>query len=199
MIKAVVFDFGGVLVKTDDPTGRVKWENRLGLPPGGLSRIVFDSPESSQATLGQVPYTAVWEHVGQALSLPPADVNQLRQDFFGGDHLDQELVAFLQGLRPRYKTGILSNAYSDGRKVIETTYQLGKAVDIIIISAEEKMAKPAPAIFQLACSRLGVSPEEMVFVDDFLANVKGAQSIGIRAYQYTSTRELLSELKLVLY
>ena len=194
-----MFDFGGVLVKTEDSSQRIKWENQLGLPSGGLSRIVFDSPESNWATLGQVPYTAVWEHVGQALSLPPADVNQLRQDFFAGDHLDQELVAFLQGLRPRYKTGILSNAFSDGRKIIETTYHLEKAVDVIIISAEEKMAKPLPAIYQLTCSRLGVSPEEMVFVDDFLVNVKGAQSIGIRAYQYKNTRDLLSELKLVLY
>ena len=198
MIKAVVFDFGGVLVKTDDSSGRIKWEKRLGLPPGGLSRIVFDSPESIQASLGQVPFSSVWEHVGQALSLSPVDVNQLRQDFFAGDHLDMELAAFLRGLRPRYKTGILSNAFSDGRKIIETTYQLEKAVDVIIISAEEKMAKPAPVIFQLACSRLEVSPEEMIFVDDFLDNVKGAQSIGIQAYHYKNTRDILSELKLVL-
>jgi putative hydrolase of the HAD superfamily len=78
------------------------------------------------------------------------------------------------------------------------TYQLDPVVDCYIISAEEKMMKPDPAFFQLACERLGVKPQEMVFVDDFIRNVNGARAVGIEAYHFKNTPELLSELKKVL-
>ena len=42
IVHAVIFDIGGVLVRTEDWSGRRKWEERLGLPERGLSTIVFD-------------------------------------------------------------------------------------------------------------------------------------------------------------
>jgi len=198
LIKAVVFDFGGVLVRTEDQSGRIKWEQRLKLSPGDLSNTVFDSNEARQATLGQLPASAVWEHVAHTYALSQVDLDDLRQDFFAGDCIDQNLVDFLSRLRPQYKTAILSNAFSDGRAVIATTYRLEWVVDQIIISAEEKLAKPDPAFYLLACSRLGVSPREMVFGDDFPQNVAGALSVGIRAYLYKNTQTLLSVLNLVI-
>jgi epoxide hydrolase-like predicted phosphatase len=197
-IKAVVFDFGGVLVRTEDSSGRVKWEKRLGLNPGELSKVVFDSDASVQASVGKLPFTAVWEHVAQTFSLSPAEADQLCTDFFSGDRMDAVLVEFLKSLRPRYKTAILSNAMSDARNLFSQTYHLDPVVDCYIISAEEKMVKPDPAFYRLACDRLGVQPEEMVFVDDFIQNVDGALAVGIKAYQFKGTPDLLSELKLVL-
>ena len=156
-IKAVVTDFGGVLVRTEDPRGRQKWEEILGLRPGDLAHEVFESGAAVRATTGEVPESAVWQSVGSAYKLDESQLRQLQVDFWSGDQLDSLLVDFLHSLRPRYKTAILSNAWSGARRAFTQSYHLDEAVDQIIISAEEKLAKPDQRFYQLAADRLGVT------------------------------------------
>ena len=52
----------------------------------------------------------------------------------------------------------------------------------IVLSCEEKLSKPDPALFRRACERYGLKPEETLFVDDYAANVEGARSIGLQGY-----------------
>ena len=73
-------------------------------------------------------------------------------------------------------------------------------VETIIISAEEKMAKPDPEIYELALERLNAAPEACLFVDDQVVNVEAAQALGMQAVQFTDNdrtiraiRELLAQ------
>lgn len=198
-IKAVCFDFGGVLVRTSDQTGRIAWEKKLGLAPGGLSKLVFDSEVATQATVGSVPETAIWEFVARELNLDLEEKGQLHEDFFSGDQLDQQLVGFLKSLRPRYKTAILSNAWSDARHLFIDKFHLDHVVDLLYISSEEKVAKPNKLFFERACDRLEVLPPEIAFVDDFEANIKGALSTGMHAILFKDPNQVIMELKKVLY
>ena len=50
----------------------------------------------------------------------------------------------------------------------------------MVVSGTEKVAKPDPAIFRLAVDRLGLAPDECVFVDDWDANVEAAREVGMR-------------------
>jgi putative hydrolase of the HAD superfamily len=184
-IKAVLFDFGGVLMRTEDPAGRRKWEERLGLAEHELARRVFESEVSLRASRGELPASAVWEHVAQTLKLDAAQAAECRRDFWAGDRLDAELVALIKALRPRYKTAILSNAWSDARDNFTRLFGLDQAVDLIIISAEEGLAKPDPRLYERAAERLGVRPDEAVFVDDFAENVEAARAVGMHAVHYT--------------
>ena len=195
MLRAVVFDFGGVLVRTEDHTGRRQWEARLGLGERALDRLVFDSGVAIRATVGDVPDSAIWEDVARTLKLAAEQVDVLRRDFWAGDKLDPDLVAMLASLRPHYKTAILSNAWSSGRETIARLYGLDQAVDTIIISAEEGLAKPDPRLFQLVTERLGVKPEEAVLVDDFLDNIDGARAAGWQAILYRSSLDVRAELE----
>jgi len=194
-IRAVIFDFGGVLVRTEDWSGHHKWETHLGLPQGELAKIVFDSEISKRAALGQVAVPEIWEHVGTTLNLTPAQVRELKQDFWSGEQLDEELLSFLGSLRPLYKTAILSNAWLDAREAFTQIYKVGRAVDIIIISAEEGLAKPDPQLFELAASRLEVQPDEAVFVDDFVRNVEAARSIGMKGVLFENTTQAIAEVQ----
>ena len=80
-IKAVLFDFGGVLVRTEDAAGRRKLEARLGLGEREVDRLVFDCEAAIQATLGEVPAAAVWEHVGGYLKLDAAQLADFQRNF----------------------------------------------------------------------------------------------------------------------
>ena len=197
MIKGVIFDVGGVLLRTHDQSGRRKWETRLGLKPGELAYLVFDSELGRQAQLGQATLEEAWAWVGTYLGLSREQLASLKRDFWSGDWLDQELCDYIRGLRPRYRTGMLSNNWaSDGRAMAQ---ELGIAdcFDVFVTSAEIGVMKPDPRIYQVALDRLRISPPEGIFVDDFVENVEAARRLGMRAVHFsdsTQARDQLNEL-----
>ena len=195
MIKAIVFDFGGVLVRTEDAGGRRKWEARLGLGQGELDRLVFNSDLAARATIGDATDTAIWQHVAYTLKLSAEQLAACQTDFWAGDKLDPDLVALIASLRPHYQTAILSNYWTNGREWIAHTYGLEQAVDVIIISSEEHLAKPDPRLYQRVAERLDVQPEEIVLVDDFIANVEGARAAGWQTIHYRAGLDVRAELE----
>jgi putative hydrolase of the HAD superfamily len=184
LIKALLFDFGGVLVRTEDWSPRQRWEARLGLPERALDQAVFNSAVARRASHGQAGVAEVWAEVARALKLDPAQLDECRRDFWSGDKLDVDLIALIQSLRPRYQTAILSNAWNDARENFTRLFGLDQAFDHLIISAEVGLTKPDPRVYRLAAQRLGVEPSEAVFVDDFVENVEGARAVGMHALHY---------------
>ena len=74
--------------------------------------------------------------------------------------LNTDLLSFFRSLRPRYKTGILSNAFFEVRARITEAFHIEHDLDLIMISSKERYHKPQPEIFRIALDRLGVQPEE---------------------------------------
>lgn len=197
-IRAVIFDLGGVLVRTTDPAPRARLAERLGLSPAELSRIIFDEESAYQATLGAITTQEHWEAVRRKLGLSPEEFPDVPAEFWGGDTLDQDLVDYLRALRPRYKTALLSNAWDDLRQVLEEHWKITDAFDEVFISAEVGLLKPDPRIYRLALERLGVAPQEAVFVDDFPENVAGARAVGMHAIQFRDSGQARAEVEAVL-
>jgi putative hydrolase of the HAD superfamily len=184
VIKAVIFDFGGVLMRTVNPLPRRELEHRFGLPPGGADKLVFESPRRDDVRLGRISNAAIWDDVGRRLELDAESLAEFRQTFWAGSRLDEELVALIRHLHDAgYRTALLSNAPDDLAQSVE---QLGisSAFDVIVISGCEGLAKPDPAIFQLALERLGVPAEGAVFVDDLRVNVAAARQVGLHATRF---------------
>jgi epoxide hydrolase-like predicted phosphatase len=194
-MRAVIFDVGGVLVHQRDRDKRREWEARLGLPQEGLTRLVFDSPWAARAASGEVSEAEVWKQVGGQLGLRDDQLPELSRGFWAGEQLDAGLVEFIQGLRPRYKIGIISNAWSDARTFHNLKFKMNTWTDVAVYSAEVKLVKPDPRIYQLALERLGVRPEEAVFVDDVLVNVEAARALGMCGVQFQNTAQAIAEVK----
>ncbi|MBN1886860.1 MAG: HAD family phosphatase [Thermoflexales bacterium] len=194
-IKAVIFDFGGVLVRTFDWRARLGWDARLGLPEGSIYKIVFDSDVAIRASLGQASEDDIWRYAATELGLDDEQLAEFRRDFWSGDRVDGELAEFVHNLRPRCKTAILSNAWSGARQVFTEKYGLDQLVAEMIISAEEGLAKPDARIYRLAVERLGVRPEEAVFVDDVEANVEGARAVGMRGVRFETTAQTIAQVR----
>jgi epoxide hydrolase-like predicted phosphatase len=197
-IKAVIFDFGGVLVRTEDRGPRTQLAARLGKTYAELGMLVFDSGSSQQAQLGEITSAQHWEQVRKVLNISPAELLEVRGKFWEGDSLDGNLVDYLRGLRPRYKTALLSNAWDDLRQYIEEDWHIEDAFDQIIISAEVGLVKPDERIYQLAISKVGVDPDEAVFVDDFPENVIGAREVGLQAIHFKDPDQALADLQQLL-
>ena len=119
---------------------------------------------------------------GQQLTAFMADV---WRQYLGS--ANTELIEYARGLRPRYRTGILSNSFVGAREREQAAYGFEDLVDGIVYSHEAGMAKPDPRIYALACDRLGARPGETVFLDDTEQCVAGARDVGIHAVHTGTT------------
>jgi epoxide hydrolase-like predicted phosphatase len=196
-IKAVFFDLGGVIVRTEFQAPRQQLAERLGLEYDDLSKIVFDSDSGLRASMGEISSADHWAFVLQRLKRPASELALIRDEFFAGDIVDRTLVEYIRSLRGNYKTGLISNAWSDLRDFI-VREKFEDAFDKMIISAEVGAVKPEPKIFQIALDHFGVQPNEAVFVDDFYVNIEGCEKVGIKGIHFKDAESTLQQLKKLL-
>jgi len=196
VIRAVLFDLGGVILRTEHEAPRQHLAGRLGVEYDELDRLVFQSETSRKASLGEISEEDHWRAVTKRFKWSGGPL-EFRDEFFAGDALDRGLIAFLQSLRGSVKTGLVSNAWSGLRQYI-LDHKFEDAFDVMVISAEVGVVKPNPKIYQMTLDQLGVSPNEAVFVDDFIENVKGAQAVGMSAIHFKDSSATITQLKKLL-
>ena len=194
-IRAVIWDLGGVILRTEDLSYREKWEKRLGLQPWGLASLIFGSEMSKLASVGQAQANDVWGAVQKELALEEQDLAQLKGDFFAGDQIDEELMTFIRRIKDKYKSGMITNAWSDTRHWIIHEWKIGDAFDHILVSAEIGIVKPDAEIYSLSLEALDVQPDEAIFIDDFVENVEGAESVGMQTIHFQEPDEVMKQLK----
>jgi glucose-1-phosphatase len=185
MIQAIIFDIGGVLVRTEDYEPRRQLEQRLGLTPGAAEYIVFNSESGLRTQRGEFTEEENWLRVQRELSLSDGDLADFRREFWGGDKLDGELIDYIRRLHGRYQTAIISNALPGLMTLVTGKYPIADAFDVIVGSGDVKVAKPDPAIYRLTLKQLGRQPAEAIFIDDSLPNIQGAQAVGLHTIHYT--------------
>lgn len=193
MIKAVIFDVGGVLIRTLDHSHRRRWEQQLGLGERESEEIVFNSSVGQKAQRGEISDDELWSWVGRYLELDD-EIEDFHQAFWAGDVLDSELISFIRALRPSYQTAIISNATDGLRKSLRDQHQITDAFDLIVGSAEEKVMKPNDKIFWITLDRLGRQPAESVFIDDFAHNIQAAQDLGMATIHFQPGIDIPFEL-----
>jgi epoxide hydrolase-like predicted phosphatase len=198
-IRAVVFDIGGVLEITPDRGWAADWEARIGLSADQLGQRMGD----------------VWRDGGIG-AITEADVHQAARDRLGLDDrqlaafmadlwrdylgtANTELIEYVGRLRPRYRTGILSNSFVGAREREQAAYGLEDLVDDIVYSHECGLSKPDPRSYALACERLAVAPAETIFVDDLGPNVDGARQAGLHAVHFRDNAQAMAEIEALLH
>jgi epoxide hydrolase-like predicted phosphatase len=197
-VRAVVFDIGGVLEITPDLGIDRQWEARLGLPAGELAERMHDVWLGG--SLGTITLEDVHRAITDRLGLDERQVAVFMADLWR-EYLgtaNTELIEYAAGLRPRYRTGILSNSFVGAREREQAAYGFEDLVDEIVYSHEAGMSKPDPRIYALACARLGVRAQETVFLDDSDACVAGAREAGLHAVCYQDNTQAIAAIDTLL-
>ena len=196
-IKAVIWDIGGVIMRTEDQAPRAELAAQLGVTREFLNELVFGGEQGTRAQIGEINQQEIWDYVRSELKLAPGEYPDLRERFFGGDVLDTQLVDFIRSLKPRFKIGIISNAWS---QIADSLVEWGidDAFEMVVGSGDVGIMKPDPRIFQIALEQLSVEPAQAVFVDDFIQNIHGAQALGISAIHFRSREQAIQELERLL-
>ena len=196
-IQTVFFDFGGVIQRTEFQAPRQKLAQRFGMEYEDIDNIVFNSPTAKQATLGEMSVEEHWQAVAKRLKVGKKEIADLENEFFAGDVIDRSIVEYVRSLRPRFKTGLISNAWSDMRGYL-LRQKIDDAFDTLTISAEVGAAKPAAKIYLLALEQAQVKAEAAVFVDDVPANIEDCEEVGMKGILFRDPLKALIELKKLL-
>jgi putative hydrolase of the HAD superfamily len=200
-IRAIIFDFGGVLATFFRPELFQTLEAELGLQAGSLSEILWRSPEWRLAEVGAIGEQEYWRRIASRLGFhTQAEWSQVRildlqRALFGDVEVDPDMVDLVRRLRSRYRTGLLSNTSANQPQWLVKRYNLEGLFDEVVLSAAAGFAKPDPAIYRLALQRLGTAPETAVFVDDYEPNVAAAVEQGIQGVHFTGYEALVSALE----
>lgn len=197
-IKAVIWDMGGVLLRTEDGSARIRLAEELGRSPRELNAVVFGSESAQLAEVGTITTAQHWENVAQILGLDEAALQHFKQEFWAGDEIDRGLIDYIHTLRPRYRTGLLSNAWSNARADLGGMYNFIETFDVSVFSAEVKMAKPDERFYRWILERLEVAPHESVFIDDFLVNIEAAAALGLHTIHFQGRDQALQSLEALL-
>jgi putative hydrolase of the HAD superfamily len=197
VIRAVVLDIGSVLEIIDDSLFPGPFEERHGLAPGSVHAGAATMP--GDAGRGELTEAQVRAHWQRHLGLTDAQADELMADYWRWyvGTLDQELFDWFAAQRPRFRTGIVSNS-GPGAREAERCWGFEDITDDIVYSHEVGLLKPDPRIFVVAAERLGVRPEEVVFLDDVEGHVAAAREVGFRGVVHRSTSESIAELQAVI-
>lgn len=195
-IKGLIFDYGGVLWD-------MRWDvsaelaRAHGLEDRAVVETLYGHEMWREIEIGigdreawlRESHTRLESLAGRAM--PPLHQHWRAEQRWIAPNID-----LIRRLRPPYRTAVLSNADRTLRARFEAHDGLLDLFDDFVCSADVGMAKPDPRIYALAAERLGLSPEECVFIDDLDRNIDAAREVGMHGvhFRIESGRSLESQL-----
>ena len=198
MVKAVIFDFGGVI--TSSPfEAFARYEAANGLPAGFIRTVNATNPDHNAWALLErneidtAAFDSRFRAEAQALGhdVPGSHVLPL----LAGD-VRPGMVAALKACKAEFKVGCITNNVAS-----EEDIGWGRSVkdilalfDHVIESSKAGVRKPDPRIYLMMCDALGVSPADCVYLDDLGINCKPAAALGMHAIKVTGEAQALADL-----
>jgi len=194
----LLVDFGGVLTTDVFAAFRVFCVAE-GLEPDAV-RDAFMRDDTArnllfELELGTLPEAQFEPRFAAAIGV--RDPSRLIERLFAGMRPEETMVeAVAAARRAGVRTGLVSNSWGAGTKYDRSRFE--ELFDGVVISSEEGLRKPDPAIYALGASRIGLPPEACVFVDDLPGNLKPARAMGMATVRHVTAAQTIAELEALL-
>jgi putative hydrolase of the HAD superfamily len=194
MIKTIIFDFGRVISAQKPSTLFRSYEDELGLEPGRINSIMFDSEAWQDALVGRRTAEEFWYQIGPELGLNSVnEVDAFRHRYRADEEINKGVLELISRLHGNYKLAVLSNS-PPGLDQWLADWNMLDIFEVVFCSGDEGIAKPDPKAFELTLERLGLKPNEAVFIDDTREHVEAARKLGLKGILFTTAEELEDEL-----
>lgn len=195
MIKAVVFDFGGVLFTEGTYLAVAEIAKLTGVSEEKVLEVLDerDNLHHKAYRLGEIDTATFWSHALKEWGID-YDWKKLDDVWRSAFHPNTEVINLFKRLSAKYKTGVLTNNTPGRYLELIKKNGLGPYIQVAVVSYIDRVQKPEPASYQMLINRLGTSPGDVVFVDDRNENVVQADKMGLNAILYSSFNLLKSEL-----
>lgn len=201
MIRAVMFDFGGVIT-TSPFDGFRRYERTHGLPDGLIREINATNPDTNawaRLERGEVAldrFCQLFEEEALAVG-HRVDARAVMAGLAG--EVRPEMVEALRRCTGRWRTACLTNNFAGhGQSARPEVAEAFALFDVVLESSKLGIRKPDPRFYKLACQALGVEPSEAVYLDDLGVNLKPARAMGMRTIKVVRAEDARRELFAVL-
>jgi putative hydrolase of the HAD superfamily len=210
MIRAALFDFGGVILSSPFESF-ARYERENGLPDGLIRRLNATNPddnawaklERSEVDLGR--FAELFEDEARAAG---HQVDGRAVLGLLGGTIRPEMVEALRRCSERLTTGLLTNNFvsmdrSEGGAAEDPTGRAAAIAEImgmfdaIVESSKVGVRKPDPRFYEIACETLEIEPSEAVFLDDLGVNLKPARQLGMTTIKVEDPAAAIAELEAV--
>lgn len=194
-IKAIIFDFGNVIINYDHMIAAKKMSKVVGVSASLIKEKMLDEKNLNPFEKGSISEREFWRRIEKGIN---KKINsKLFDRFWEKIFLPNKRMEKLVGLlKKHYKLALLSNMIPVQRDYLCKRFKiLIKAFDVVIFSFEVGTRKPEKGIYKLALRRLGAKPKETLYFDDKLEFVTAARKLGINAFQFKSIPQLKEILK----
>lgn len=197
MIRAVIVDWGGVLIDDIAPFIIEYVANHLGV---SCEEFTVQMRQCVYLDFGKgcISEDIFWDNACKTMGIEKPRVHSLWGDAFKAGYSEKkDVFGLIDCLKDRgYKIGLLSNTEIPAT---EFFYQRGYTqFDTVVFSCKERVCKPDKEIYEIMLRRLDVRSHEAVFVDDKEENVHGAQDVGLHGIIFVSPEQVKKELEILL-
>ena len=193
MIKTAIFDLGDVFVnvETERPVRALR-ERFPSISEERIRESAYRADMTRRFELGEVDNRTFYQYFRQALG------EDFSYDFFEKTWQEmftpiQPMIDLLPELKKRYRLVALSNTDALHIAYIEKMYGFLHLFDAHVYSYEVGLLKPDPAIYLIALERADTVPQEVVYIDDKLENVRAAMNIGMEGIHFRGFDMFISE------
>lgn len=193
MIKAILFDIGGVLLNSERSFDGIyrEFADIIGAPSERMVKL--HNQYLDRMLYGKVSakdfFAIIKEKYHVKGDLKKIWINVAMKHIV----LNEELVALVDRLRAQHSVALLSNV-SQIRGFVDERFDLYSHFDRAFLSYKLKMQKPSKRMFNYALKKLKVRPEETLLIDDKEANLRVARELGIKCIQFNNNTQLVNEL-----
>ncbi len=197
MIKAIIFDLGGVYL-----TRHILLTLTKTFPEMFNLSVTEDRPRPvfgehirpSGFMAGKITEEEYWKLCENDLKVK-IDPEKLRNILLEGFEEQKDVVNLIKRLRTDYKLALLSDMPKEWADWLNNKFNIFDNFDESVVSGYTGLEKPEPPIFNYTLERLKLSPEECIFIDDLEKNINGAKNVGINAIRFEGYDKLVEDLK----
>jgi putative hydrolase of the HAD superfamily len=197
VIRAVLFDFGGV-ISSSPFEAFAHLEVERGLPADFIRTVNATNPDTNawaRLERGEVDletFGSLWSD--EARSLGHELDGRLVLERLAGE-IRPQMVNAIRSCKTKYKTACLTNNFTRAEAILsEEVAEVYSLFDAVLESRVLGVRKPDPHFYELACEELNVEPGECVFLDDLGVNLKPARELGMQTIKVTDPDVALTEL-----
>ncbi len=189
MIKAIVFDLGGVVFHGDFNNQVDYLSKKYNITPESYLKVFREAWDKTK--VGELTQEEFYDYISNALKISPEDI---RKSLLKIITIDEKMRDLIIALSQNYKIGILTNTIEDLYNKQLELWDFEENADVIA-SFKEHVAKPDEKAMELILQKLGVEKNEIIFIDDKKETVKRYSELGITSIKFTGYEQLLKKLK----